>query len=278
MQHHRRSAGFSITDLLIVIVVIAAMLVMQIPTDAAARRTARRMQNSTQLRGIHQGLVIFGQSNKFFYVGVDSKGVILANDGNTTGNSGDGDTVQARYWIMMRGDFFTPEYAISPSETNNVTQYPVRWDNDLNPVDTPVQWSREGVKHYSYAMLGIAGDAGAVPAAQGRAMEWKETANTQAIVLSDRNTGRDANQGVQSIHTSDRGEWAGSVLWNDNHVGFEQTHNQFETKYGNGRLNVGEDFGDPADNLFADDAINDNQPGYDALMVIAGDSIVHGNE
>ena len=272
MTTPRRAAGFSITDLVIVVAVIAAMLAIQIPTDAAARRTARRMQNSTQLRGIHQGLVIFGQSNKFFYPGLNSKGTILPDNAANTGNSGDGDTVQARYWIMLRGDFFTPEYIISPSETANVWEYDWRAD----PLQTPVKWD-EREKNYSYAMLHIAGDANAAPAAGVRASEWKETANTQAIVLSDRNTGTNATNQVASIHTAERGEWKGSVLWNDNHVMFEQTHDQFMTRYGNGELLADDNF-NGTDNLFAADVDGEGNADADALMVIAGDSTVHGGE
>ncbi|MBX2853057.1 MAG: hypothetical protein KTR15_15080, partial [Phycisphaeraceae bacterium] len=56
-SHRRRHlSGFSIHELLIVIVLVVFTLSLNLPlADAAARRTARRMQNSTQLRGIHQG-------------------------------------------------------------------------------------------------------------------------------------------------------------------------------------------------------------------------------
>lgn len=262
----RRAAGFTLTELLVVIVMFAVVLAIQIPTDAASRRTAERMQNSTQLRGIHQGLVIFGQANKFFYAGLNSKGQILPNDAANTGNSGDGDTVQARFWILLRGDFFTPEYIISPSETARVTEYDPGFGNDADEVF----WD-EDVKNYSYAMLGINGLPNQAPEPAGRAAEWKETANTQAIPISDRNSGHNATDRVQSIHTNEEGDWRGSVLWNDNHVGFEQTQ-LMATKYGNGQLNVGE-FGEPADNLFAEDTVGgNNRAGMDALMIITGDT------
>ncbi|MEM9020230.1 MAG: hypothetical protein AAGC44_06660 [Planctomycetota bacterium] len=270
-SQRRRATGFTVTELLVVIVMLAVVLAIQIPTDAASRRTARRMQNSTQLRGIHQGLVIFGQSNKFFYAGVDSRGNILANADNTTGDSGDGDTVQARYWILLRGDFFTPEYAISPSETSNLTEY----DPGFAVVPDEVFWDQD-VKNYSYAMLGINGLPGQAPESAGRGGEWKETANTQATVLTDRNTGHNATNRVQSIHTSDEGDWKGSLVWNDNHSGFEQSHIH-DTKYGNGALNV-DDFGSPADNLFAQDTVGENQAGMDALMIISGDTTVQIGE
>ncbi|MEM9347530.1 MAG: hypothetical protein AAGB26_13020 [Planctomycetota bacterium] len=59
-----------------------------------------------------------------------------------------------------------------------------------------------------------------------------------------------------SIHTDSNGPWRGSVLWNDNHVGFEQD-DVFETKYGNGELNE-------ADRLFKAEGT------HDALMIHAG--------
>jgi len=267
----RRSAGFSITDLLVVVVVVACMLALQLPTDAASRRTAKRMQNSTQLRGIHQGLVTFANSNRNNFPGLTSRGETLPDNDNNTGSSGDGETVQARYWIMLRGEFFTPEYAISPLETAEVTEYEPGLDN----VAAPVQWN-DRVKHYSYAMLDIR------PASPGRRAEWKQTLNSQAIILSDRNTGHDADERVNSIHVDEdeEGAWRGSVLWNDNHVAFDNRHDHFATKYGAGQLlqEEGADWGDGYDNLFSSEDTPNGQAGYDALMLIADKDVVHGKE
>lgn len=265
----RRAAGFSLLDLMVVMVVIAAMLAIQLPTDAASRRTARRMQNSTQLRGIHQGLVTFANSNRNYFAGLNSKGQIIADGQNETGNSGDGDTVQARFWIMIRGDFFTPEYMISPSETAEVEVLEYEWHNNQPP--GAVKWDQR-TKHYSYAMLDIAGDPGKTPDAKGRGFEWAQTLNSQAIVLSDRNSGDNATHRVRSIHTDEYGEWRGSALWNDNHVAFEAGQ-YFQTKYGPAEL-----FRKASDNLFSSEKTPDGQSGYDALMLIANDNIAHGGE
>lgn len=267
----RRQSGFTIQELLVVIVLVMVVVSFNVPVDAAARRTARRMQNSTQVRGIHQSLVVFANSNKNRFAGFDSRGQIVANGNEATGNSGDGDTVQARFWILLEGDFFTPEYAISPSEVTDVDE----WDWRGNPTP-PVLWN-DNEKNYSYAMLGIDGNAGQAPVARGRGQEWSQTLNTQAVVVSDRNTGTNATNQIESIHTGDRGEWSGSVVWNDNHVGFEMGGPYFETKYGNGRLNV-DDFGTPTDNLFSSDADPAGNAGMDALMVIADDDTVHAGE
>ena len=233
--------------------IIVLLIAILLPALGAARNTAQRMQNSTQLRGIHQGLVTYANSNKNNFPGLAADGQIWANGANT-GNSGDGNTPQAMMWIMMDGDYFTPEYAISPSETGNIYEYlgtgPVTQDN------------------YSYAKLSflktggintdpVSGDQTYAidPTTAGRASEWKQTLNSQAIVMSDRNTGSNPTTGVDSIHSGTPGMWRGSILWNDNHVAFESTH-LFQTKYGKGGLLNN-------DNLFEDG----NTGGYDALMV-----------
>lgn len=213
---------------------------------------------SSQLRGIHQALVTYSNSNKNHFPGLDPKGNILADSLNDTGLSGDGDTVEARYWIMLDGGFFTPEYAISPSENDSrVTEY----DPGTGRHSNPVVWDNT-TRHFSYAMLSIDGTPGRPPTAAGRAYEWTQTLNTNAIVVSDRNTGSNAMAGVQSIHTQTRGDWKGTVLWNDNHVGFEQGQ-YFETRYGTGS------YRDPPtytrDNLF--EAAADD----DAYMIHQGD-------
>lgn len=216
------------------ICIIALLIGILLPALGAARRTARRMQNSTQLREIHMGMTTHANSNKTKYPGLDDRGNILADHALETGNSGNGDTVEARYWVLLDKQYLTPEYAISPSETDPRTNWP---GSGAVTAD-----------HYSYALLSIAGQAGSPPTAHGRAGEWGQTLNTQAIVASDRNTGTNPNTFVQSIHSSNPGEWKGSALWNDNHVAFEQTH-FFETRYGNGQLNV-DQAGIPNDNLF----------------------------
>lgn len=266
-QVSRKSArsGFTLIELLVVISIIALLIAILLPALGAARRTARRMQNSTQLRGIHQGLVTFANSNKNNFAGLNSSGTALADSTAATGDSGSGDFIQARYWILLNGDFFTPEYAISPSETQSVTEY-------VEPATgaAPVEFNNTGIKHYSYAMLqfNFGGADLTTDANPGRSAEWAQTLNSQAIVVSDRNIGADTSTSgnLRSIHTDGGGEWSGSVLWNDNHVAFENDP-EFDTKYSNGSLNE-DDF------LFEAQTIAPNtQAGFDATMVKFGDTV-----
>lgn len=253
-----KGRGFAITGTVlggVGLIITPLIIAILLPALGAARRTARRMQNSTQLRGIHQGMVTYANSNRNNFAGLSGNGRILA-DGTLTGNSGDGNTPQARMWVMLNGNFFSPDYAISPSETDSSI---IAYSGSGSVTD----------RNYSYALVSFkkTGEASGDPPTYDidpetmpRAAEWKQTLNSQAVVLSDRNIGSDPNTNIQSIH-SDAGSWRGSVLWNDNHVGFENTA-VFQTKYADGSMNT-------SDHLFIDEPASPNNPivGANALMV-----------
>lgn len=243
---HPRPA-FALTDLLASVAGLAVLLSVSAVTLADNGTNRDRRQNATQLRGIHQGLVTWANSNKEFFPGMDSRGNIIENSLEDTGNSGDGDTAEARYWLMMNGDFFTPGYALNPVDTRAVEAV----STQRGPMGTVTH------DNYSYAMLDIAGDA------PDRHSEWSQTLNTQAIVLSDRNCS-DLNE-EEPFSVWDQEAWAGHILWNDNHVEYTADPIQ-ETRYGSGDLNV-DDNGDSFDDLFTIDT-ND---GADALMTFSKD-------
>ena len=92
-QTSRKSRGFTLIELLVVISIISLLIAILLPALGAARESARKLQSATQLRGVHQGMVILGTDNKEFFAGLDSKGNDI--DSAKLGNSGEGVTVEA---------------------------------------------------------------------------------------------------------------------------------------------------------------------------------------
>jgi hypothetical protein len=156
------------------------------------------MQNSTQVRGIHTALVLFAQGNGTYYPGRTNTGATAAQHTGQLAAL----QVENRFRELLEDNYFTGEYAISPSETK-----------------TPWTEKNVGATNYSYAMLG---QVASTDTGENK-NEWRETTNTEAVVLSDRAIGNTGTH-FKSVHTNPQAsqtEWRGSVGWNDNHVTFE---------------------------------------------------------
>jgi len=222
----RTRHAFTILELLVVMALIGMLLIFLLPALGAARRTARQSQNTSQVKSIHNGLVLFGQENQDRFPGLTPQGgeapmiAPAASDALFTSEQG-GYFPQARYAMLFNGGYFAPDAAISPAE-----QRP------------EAERGRHVTRaNYSYAMLNLAHPG-------PRVDDWAATGNAKAVVLADRNVAPAARAAARSIHDPIN-EWRGSVGYNDNHVTFE-TASIVATQYG----------GAPAvdhDDLFAGD-------------------------
>ena len=216
----RRSGGFTAVEavvlILVVIVILALVVAALLPLLGSTRGGpgARYMQNASQLRGIHQGLMIYAQGNKSgggdgWYPGLDARGELI-----TELPEGLEDDVQpgdpaVMMKLLLDGEFISSEYAINPADKHRVP-----WESSL-----PF-----GSRHFSYAALSIMGTDGAKE-------EWRETLNSSAVILTDRAIGT-GSEDITSVWSEDPGHYRGAMTRNDGSTSFETEAIQKDTRYG----------------------------------------------
>ena len=216
-----RKKAFTLIELLVVISIIALLIGILLPTLGAARKTALRMKSNARVRGILAACIQYAQSNDEAYPGLNKDEATYAADFDTT---------TRRMQLLLDGQFFTAEYAVSPAETGKTAC------SQLGAA------TLTGTDHFSYSMLQITDSTNDA----GRRNEWAATLNSEAPVVYDRETAGAVGTDARSIHSDT--DWRGSVAYNDNHTNFNTNNiNQEETRFGNTANAVN------SDDLFVDD-------------------------
>jgi hypothetical protein len=231
--------------------IILAVLILAIFLPALSNGRRSHRNANRQVRGIVQGLATYASGNKGKMPGLTSKGYLVSD---VDGKSRDlmpatkhGGTVEGRFWILLDNNAFTGDYLI-------------------NPADAKTAWTTGELfaSNYSFSLLNLHSKPGPLPNdktrpdQRGRAREWKQSTNTQAILIADRartpggHIGDDYDK-IYSIYTSEDSErWTGRVGHGDGSVSFEN-ESTLDTQYG-----AGPDI--KADRLFA----RDQDPGTQA--------------
>ncbi|MEX0886121.1 MAG: prepilin-type N-terminal cleavage/methylation domain-containing protein [Phycisphaeraceae bacterium] len=243
----RQRKGFTLIELLVVISIIALLIGILLPALNAARRAARKAQNNTQLRSIHQALVMYSHENNGYFPGRMSNGNLFWSAGNpdptvsdyitTASNGWFGSYPGFRFALLLHAQYIVPDILVSPAEVDSsirVYGTPISGGGRMT-IDGPS--GSAGSPAYSYAALAIYHDARPTggPPPRPRFEEWENSQSDRAPVMSDRVIGTITANDHYSVHTGeDSGRWEGGVVWNDNHVTFHESPIMAQTRMSDG--------------------------------------------
>jgi prepilin-type N-terminal cleavage/methylation domain-containing protein len=128
MNHARKETargGFTLIELLVVIAIIALLIGLLLPALAKAQRNARSMKDQTQIKQIHQAMLIWANSNqeRLPLPGLINRLPWSAQAGPATGNIpglGREDTFKNHtrhlYSAMIAAELFNTDLVIGPTE------------------------------------------------------------------------------------------------------------------------------------------------------------------
>ncbi len=216
-QHHPR--GFTVVDLIGVLVLLGLVVIIfaivWVPPLGKARVTTRATKESTQLRGIHQSMVVWGGSNKDVYPlpsQLDRMGATVApaaatgvNPEATSDPTGDPqrakDTTANIMSILIWNNQITPELLVSPQEGSSsikvmddyantepkaaVDPKNAKWDPALS-ADFTTGTGNISFAHMQPSGLLTSPDPKHDGKRTGRLTQWRDTFDATTVVLSTR--------------------------------------------------------------------------------------------
>jgi hypothetical protein len=152
---------------------------------AQARASSRQIKDSTQIRGIHQGLVLWAQNNNDAYPlpsRVDKGDTTVAEKGAAK------DTTANCFSLLIYNGFFSPELCVSPVEVNKSIKVMPDYSYALPAkAVTPAQalWDPAFSADFTHSRTGNFSYSHIQPAG-GRLKKWSNTFQSEEVALCTR--------------------------------------------------------------------------------------------
>jgi prepilin-type N-terminal cleavage/methylation domain-containing protein len=241
--------AFTLIELLVVIAIIALLIGILLPALGKARQSARQLKDSTQVRGLHQGMVTWAQNNNDEYPmpsRVDRANYVIADPGAQ--NTQRKDLTRHIFSMLIFNGTVSTEIFINPAEASGVVRLYDAYEFDQpQGAVTPVQATWDPKFRGTPMDLAIGTSLATDPGNNSyghntpfgkRKAKWSNSFSASEVVVGNRGpiftlTGTGATRqwnlltgsayGEQSItlliHGS-RVKWEGNEAFNDNHVEF----------------------------------------------------------
>jgi prepilin-type processing-associated H-X9-DG protein len=205
----------------------------------------KTIKDATQVRAVHQSWIVYSREfNGIFPVPGLIDRLPVEGVGEVPGR-GEEDTMQNTtanlHSAMVMYNYYTVDLLISPVERNPNVRVFADYNYELyDVVNADVYWDPnfkadlKHLSHVSYANMPLSGER--------KAKQWRDTLGAMFSVIGNRGS-QDGRVDPTSITCGPHGNWAGNIVFQDNHVQLLQS-TVFEYERDGVKI---------ADNLFASD-------------------------